>query len=169
MDKSLTHDVRRLCMTHTVQSVNDMSSLHAFGGGTPTLFVSIKSLGSHCNIVYLLGFYMLATSKVISGWKLTCLFVVVLCPDNIKGYIKTGDLWQRTLLATLLWCPAAGTWFPTQSQYLTSPCYFFVMLRLGSDMYQFGKLLVWLGWDSNPLLFAQEACALTDYTDCNRA
>ena len=46
-------------------------------------------------------FYVLATSKIISG-LVACLSFVVLSPSNISNQIRTGtDLCQYTLMAIL--------------------------------------------------------------------
>ena len=84
------------------------------------------------------------------------LFVLILHPSNIYGFIRMGtDLWQCALVANFivmppLWEQAASTMtkYPIQSHYpdteLTSPCLIQIIpiSRLDSDKCQFCKSLV---------------------------
>ena len=60
---------------------------------------------------FLLEFYVLIPSVVMSGWILTCFacwFIDVLCTESVYADIRTGtDLWQRALIVTL-WCCLTG-------------------------------------------------------------
>ena len=85
-------------------------------------------------------FYVLATYKVISGQVLTC--------DSVHCW------WLYSASPASQSRPPA-LWYPIPSHYpdteLTRPCPSIIMLSawLGSDKYQFDKLLFWLGRGSN--------------------
>ena len=82
----------------------------------------------------LLG-YILATSKVISGWVPTC-------DSGHSWWLHSAAPLRNQAVSTM-------TWYPTQSHYPdtepTHPCTIIMMMCtwLGSDKYQFHKSLVW--------------------------
>ena len=100
----------------------------------------IKALSLY--LFVLLLFYVLATSRIISGWALTCYSA------HLWGLYSAASLGNQ----------ATSTCYPTQSHFPdtepTSPCPTLIMptARLGSDTYKFVKSLVWLdqALDSNP-------------------
>ena len=113
------------------------------------LFVSIDlCLLIHVVLVCLQGFYILATSKLISGWVPTC--------DIPYSVAQLGN---QVVADTM-------TWFWTQSHYpdteLAGPWFILVIqsARLGCDKYRFCKSFVWLGQLSNSWPSVMEACTL---------
>ena len=100
----------------------------------------------------LLVFYILAPSKIISGWVLT--------------RVSVHSRWLYS--AATLMHQAADTMIqhPTQSEYpdpeITNPCPIILIpsSRLGSDTSQFYKPLAWLDLELNSRSVACEACAV---------
>ena len=85
-------------------------------------------------------FYVLATSKIISEWVLTC--------DSVHSR------WLCSAAALGNQAASTMTWYPTQSRYTginpTSPIPIMPSAWLGSDKYQFYKSLIWLDQGLDP-------------------
>ena len=112
-------------------------------------------------VLILVLLYVLTTSKVIPGFSLTC--------DSVYSWwlcsaISLGNQTINTM-----------TWYPTQSQYPdtdpTSSCPILIMPSswLGSDKYQFYKLLIWCdqGFDST-ISCTQDPCFTESVTAPDR-
>ena len=90
----------------------------------------------------LLLFYILATSRFISGW--------------VPTFGNAHSWWLYTAAPLGNQAISTISWYPTPSHYPntepTSPCHILIMPSswLGSDKYQFDKSLVWLDHGSNP-------------------
>ena len=93
------------------------------------------SAGYIIQYCWLLEFYNLATCKIISERVPTC--------DSARSWWLYSAVPLGDQVASTMTC------YPTQSHYpdikLTRPCPLLLMLRasIGSNKYQFGKLLVW--------------------------
>ena len=118
--------------------------------GTNSLYIHTHASGATLwpackqgSMDWLLKVYILATSKVISGWLPTC--------DS------THSWWLYNYSAAPLRNQPTSTMsrYPTQPYYPdtepASPCPILLMPSnwLWSNKYQFYKLLLWLNWDSN--------------------
>ena len=105
------------------------------------------------HLVWLLRFYVLTTSKIIAGWLPTC------DSAHSRWLYSAAPLGDPVITITQ---------FLTQSHYpeteLTSPCPSLVVLpspRLGSDVYQFCRSLVWPDQEYNSRPSIWKACILT--------
>ena len=98
---------------------------------SPIFAISGLRIARH--FCWLFEFYILATSKIISGWELSC-----------DSAAPLGNQATSTM-----------TSYPIQSHYpdteLISPCPILLMpsARLGSDKYQFYESLVWLDQETS--------------------